>query len=145
MDALDILILREMSHKKASVREMAEHAGVTPNTIHNRLKKLENSGILKIAGMIDPQRLPGHQSAILGFKTDSKKIAVIMSQLRELPGVSYVAHVRGSLDILAVVIFNEERTYRKFVDKELSHITEPLFMETFFIENTGELRTGYRG
>lgn len=145
MDTLDRYILRALALKKASVREMAQEIGVTPNTIHNRLKKLETGGILKIVGMIDPRQLPGHQSAILGFKTDSKKIQTIMSQLRELPGVSYVAHVRGSLDILAIVIFNEERTYRQFVEKELSRITEPLFMETFFIEETGEFRTGYRG
>lgn len=143
MDSLDVEILRDLALRRVSARELARKNGVTRNTIHNRLKRLTQKGILKITGLIDPATIPGHSVALIGFKTDPKKIKKTLREIKVLRGVTYAAHVRGSLDILAVVLFNEERTYHDFVDREIPKIREPVFMETFFVEAAGNYRTPY--
>ena len=62
IDGLDKIILKELvNDARKSINQIAKTAGISGAAVHQRLKKLENSGLISGSVIINPK--------ILGYKT----------------------------------------------------------------------------
>ena len=111
-DALDLAILRELREdSKQSIRELAQKVGSHPNTLMERIKKLENEKIIiKYSTDIDYRKI-GYDMHALVLAKVRKGVIGDYSQLADvvhLPQIQSIYAITGTYDI-AVMIRAKDR------------------------------------
>ena len=91
------------------VGDIASCLGVTAPTVRSRIKSLEQTGLLKISGLIDPAKHRDLTTALIGLNIISQgKLPEVLEKLEHLENVSWAAVVTGRYDIMAEVVFKGE-------------------------------------
>jgi Lrp/AsnC family transcriptional regulator for asnA, asnC and gidA len=108
LDSLDKKIVRLLTEDgRIPIGDMAERLGVTAPTVRSRIKNLEKTGKLKIAGLIDPFEHKNLITALIGMNIISYgKLDEILGKLANLDYITWVAVVTGRYDVIAEVVVN---------------------------------------
>ena len=108
LDSLDKKLVRLLTEDgRIPVGDMAARLGVTSPTVRSRIKSLEKTGKLKIAGLIDPFEHKDLITALIGLNIQSYgKLDEILEKLANLDYITWVAVVTGRYDVIAEVIVN---------------------------------------
>jgi Lrp/AsnC family transcriptional regulator for asnA, asnC and gidA len=131
-DDTDLAIIRHLWNGRTPFSKIAKELGITTNTVRARVNKLVDNGVLQIIGLVDPDAVPSHSSAIMAFKIKPKVSQKAVKQIGELNGVVMAGCVSGRFDIMALVFFNAQYTHRDFVFNELAKVEGIVSVETFF-------------
>lgn len=143
IDATDLEIVRHLWDGRKPFADIGEKMGITTNTVRARVQQLQKTGVLQIIGLIDPQSIPGHSSAFVGFKIETSKIAAAIEQIRHLKGIVVAACVSGHLDVMSCILFNQEFTYRDFLFNEVPKVNGVISLETFFVVEADSFNLRY--
>lgn len=93
---------------RVSSREMARDMSVSDVTVRNRLRRMQDSGFLRVAAMIDPIATGLVSSlAYVGFVVDRDPGAVI-KQMTTRPWVTFFASTNGGHNFVALVATSSE-------------------------------------
>ncbi|MBI9091760.1 MAG: Lrp/AsnC family transcriptional regulator [Desulfobacterium sp.] len=115
LDALDKKLIYYLSQDgRMPVKELVKKLEITSPTLQVRIKNLLQSGVLKIAGLIDVFKIDKLFMALVAIRViDDAKIDETLNDLAELPEVDSVYAVTGRYDIFAEVLFsnNMEELY----------------------------------
>ena len=136
LDALDTEIIRLLTKSgRMPIGELAKKLKVTSPTVRNRIKDLEESGVFKVSGLIDPNK---HQEMItalvaMSIKSDGK-MDQILKKIGQLENVVWVGVVTGRYDIIAevVCIGGKDELYR-FTTQTILKMANVVRSETFII------------
>ncbi|MEF2144596.1 MAG: Lrp/AsnC family transcriptional regulator [Desulfovibrionaceae bacterium] len=135
-DQLDLKIVSAFAEDgQMPAGRVAERIGITAPTVRSRLRGLLSSGMMRIAGVVDPYRMGGLTVALVGVTLQShSQLGEKLDQISALENVSWVAVVTGRYDILVEVILSEEigDLYR-FLDEDLSSVGGIASSESFVI------------
>lgn len=105
-DEFDLLILRELRDNcKLSIRQLAEKVGIHPNTLMQRVKRLEDDKVIvKYAAEIDYAKLGYDLHAIIFLKVDkrTREEWKTLEVLRSIPDILALYAITGSYDIMAI-------------------------------------------
>jgi len=106
LDCLDKKLIRILSKDgQISMGDMAMRLSVTMPTVRSRIKNLIEAGMLKIAGLINPDNHPELLTALVGLSIQSDgKLNEEVEKLANLDQVSWVAVVTGRYDVFAEVL-----------------------------------------
>jgi Lrp/AsnC family transcriptional regulator for asnA, asnC and gidA len=143
LDDTDMEIIRNLWDGRTPYSDIAERVGLTTNTVRNRVNRMLKSGVLQIIGLVDPGAIEGHHSAFIGFKVLPDSVSSALKGISEMRGVVGAATVSGRFDIMAVVLFNETFSYKRFLEEELQNIPGLLSTETFFVVGGREFQLRY--
>ncbi len=136
LDTLDNEIIRLLTENgRMPIGEMAKKLNVTSPTIRNRIKNLEKKGLLKVAGVIDPNQHPQMITALVAMSIRSHgKMDQILEKIAGLPNVVWAGVSTGRYDIIAEVVCVEgkDELYR-FTTKTILKIGNVIRSETFII------------
>jgi Lrp/AsnC family transcriptional regulator for asnA, asnC and gidA len=136
LDSLDNKIIRLLTGDgRMPVGDMAARLNVTAPTIRSRIKNLEDSGMLKVSGLIDPNQHPQMITALVGMNIQSHgKMDQILEKIARLPNVVWAGVVTGRYDIIAEVVCvrGKEELY-KFTTDTILKIGNVVKSETFII------------
>ena len=128
MDVIDkkiLEILQEDSMKTA--KEMASKLSLTTTPIYERIKKLENSGIIKQYVAILDADLLGKDIIVFMSITikdhHASKRNDFVKQMQNLAPVTEFYHTSGSYDFLAKVRFGSIKEYRNFLLDDVASIS----------------------
>lgn len=132
LDDHDIKIIRNMWDGRIPFKDVAKKVGLTTNTVRNRVNRMLKSGALQIISLVNPTAIENHQSAYIGFKVLPQRANEALQSISKLKGVVGAASVSGRFDIMAVVMFNKEHSYQRFLEEELKKVDGLLSSETFF-------------
>ena len=132
-DETDLAIIRHLWDGRTPFSEIAKELGITTNTVRARVNKLIDNGVLQIIGLVDPDAVPGHSSAIMGFRVKPEVAQKAVKQIGKLKGVVTAGCVTGRFDIMALVFFNDKHTHRDFIFNELAKVDGLVSVETFFV------------
>jgi DNA-binding Lrp family transcriptional regulator len=106
-DNTDLMILRELrSDCKRPVRELAQVLHMHPNTLLQRIKKLETSGIIqKYIAEVDYAKLGYDLHALVSIKVnkDARSKWPVLDELRAFKDIVALYAVTGSYDVMAIV------------------------------------------
>jgi DNA-binding Lrp family transcriptional regulator len=109
IDAVDLMILSELrSNCKRPVRELAQRLRVHPNTLLQRIKKLESAGvIIKYVAEVDYSKVGYDLHAIISIKVNkdahnSQKWG-LFDELRLFRDITALYAITGTYDIIAIV------------------------------------------
>ena len=128
-----LAILAEDGQQSAG--RISERMGVTSPTVRSRLKKLVKSGVLRIAGLVDPMNIRGLEIALVGINVEThSRMDDLMERIAELDRVNWVAVVTGRYDIVAEVTLTEgmDDLYA-FINEDLSSLGGVSSSESFVV------------
>jgi Lrp/AsnC family transcriptional regulator for asnA, asnC and gidA len=111
--------------------------GLSEGAIRQRLKKLQEAGILKIKALRNPEILENQQLALLGVNvTESKLLDQKAQEIAELQEVLSVAIVSGRYDLIVEILVASNKGLIQFLTKTLSTIKGISKTETFVMLKT---------
>ena len=134
LDQLDRDIIDELQDDgRKPYNEIANKLNVSEGTIRKRVHKLTDTGVLKIAGLIDPEKVGEHLLAIIGVQLGSQNLLENAKKFSQLNGVISVGIVTGRYDLICQVLLDRTDGLIKFFTRELSKIKDVKFTETFIV------------
>ena len=133
MDEINIAIIRHLRDGRKSLRQIAKSLRISENTVRARINKLTAEGVLNIRGLVDPEAIPGHRSAIIGVKLSTMDLISKGEEFSKIKGVISVGVVTGRFDLIVIALFNEEFRLLDFYANEVSKIKDVQSVETFIV------------
>lgn len=127
LDSIDHILIKELQKDcKQSIKQLADKVNLSITPTHERIKKIESSGIIKkYVGLVDSSvvgknlivycqvTLVKHQEKY--FKQFEKYVA----EIDEIMEVSYIA---GDYDFLLKILLRDMVEYQEFVVKKISQL-----------------------
>ena len=135
-DTLDNEIIRLLTENgRMPIGEMAKRLKVTAPTIRKRIKDLEENGIFKVSGLIDPSQHPEMITALVAMSVQSEgKMDQVLEKIANLPNVAWAGVVTGRYDIIAeVVCIGGTAELYRFTTKTILKMGNVVKSETFVI------------
>lgn len=128
LDAIDKTILEILQKdSNQSIKQIAAQLNLTNTPVHERIKKLEKSGIIEsYSANIDPKKI-GKELMIftnVSLKEHSKEyILNFESKIQALKEVIECHHLSGEHDYILKVLVKNMDDYRDFLTNQLAKIS----------------------
>jgi DNA-binding Lrp family transcriptional regulator len=105
LDALDATLLRALAGApRATVQALAAATGAARNTVHSRLARFEDEGVLRsFECRIDPAALGYSLTAFISITLQQQRLDEVGEALAGIPEVLEVFGISGGIDLLAQV------------------------------------------
>ncbi len=143
VDPVNLAIIRHLRHGRKSFRDIAKSLAVSENTVRSRVQKMAASGLLDIAGWVDPERLNGHRVVMVGVKLKSMDLVNKGREFSTLKGVVSVSVVTGRFDLILTVLLKPGFELLEFYTEEVSRIADVQSVETFVVYKGYNLKVPY--
>ena len=134
IDGIDKKILRAlMEDARTPVLEIARQVGISGAAIHQRLRKLEKSGLLSGSKfVINPKVLGYTTMAFVGIFLDkAMNNPDAVKQLKKIPEVLECHYTTGNWSILIKVLCKDNEHVMHVLNKDIQSITGVSRTETF--------------
>ncbi|WP_343231136.1 Lrp/AsnC family transcriptional regulator [Thalassovita aquimarina] len=120
----DLRILRKLARDgRQTNAELAEKVGLSASQCWQRLRRLENSGVIKGYGArIDHDALGVPETVLLELameRNEGVEVEAVCEALARFPEVLEVRMTSGDFDIFAKVVVSGTRGYEKFLRERL--------------------------
>lgn len=131
IDAVDrkIMTILEKNSRTANT-EIAKSLKISEATVRNRIKKLEETGIMRNISVFNPEALGYQIHVIVGVEVEYKKIKQVTKKLNESEALFFVGNSTGRYDIMFVAFFRSLEDQYRFMVDEISKIDGILKTET---------------
>ncbi len=130
-DDLDRQIIRLLrADGRRSNREIARRLDVPEATIRYRVRRLVESGILKITASVDPEHLGYALTAVISVQVEPERIATAGDEVAAMPEVMWSAITAGAHDIMLMASFRNQDEMFNFLTDRLARIQGMLRTET---------------
>lgn len=127
MDSTDIKILDFLQEDaKLTAKEMAAKLNLTPTPIYERIKKLENQGIIKAyVALLEPSKVNKGLTVFLNITIKEHHMdyrQAFIDDMKRLTDITELFHTSGRYDFLAKVKFANIQDYKNFLINDLTSI-----------------------
>jgi DNA-binding Lrp family transcriptional regulator len=122
LDDLDVKILRSLNkNARKSFRDIARELGISLSTVSHRVKRLEESGVVKAyVPAIDPQRIGYDLVVIIGVRIARGKLIDVQQRIAKDHRVFGVYDVTGEWDSMILARFRDRNELNDFIKDVLS-------------------------
>lgn len=138
IDGIDKEILRDlMQDARKPILEIARKIGISGAAIHQRLRKLENSGLISGSKfVINPKKLGYATMAFIGIYLDkAMRNPEAVKQLREIPEVLECHYTTGNWSILIKILCKDNEHLMNVLNHKVQSIEGVSRTETFISLN----------
>ncbi len=120
----DRIILEKLQKDaKVSLSDLAEETGLASSSVHYRIKRLEDEGIIKgYTAVVDPSKL-GYDILAVSFirsKYDPKSYERLSKALPQIPGVWAAYFLMGDTDYIVLIRAKNRADLNRIVYKMIS-------------------------
>ncbi len=124
MDEINKKILNIIqANDKISYQEMSEQLNMAASTIHNRVKHMENEGIIKhYSAIVDPYKAGFESIALIGLSVNIHKMNEIAERLSSFDEIHMVAVASGDHDIIIQMLARDNKELWKFINENIKTI-----------------------
>lgn len=141
LDETDIAILRELqSDSRLSVRQLAARVHRSPTPVYERLRRLEESGILRSYTIdIDREQAGGGLTVFCNVSLkhiNSEIHESFAAAVRAMPQVSECHNISGDYDYMLKVEVPDMKSYRSFVTDILGSLPMLDSVHSVFVMDT---------
>lgn len=121
IDEFDKKILNALNkNARVSFRQVAKKLRISPATLHNKVKKLEDTGVLKgYIPLVDKESVGYHLMAIIGLRVKQEMDAKVQEEISKLPQVGAIYEITGDWDLILICYFKGRKDLTYFLKKEL--------------------------
>ena len=141
LDSIDIALLVALqSNSKCPIKELAAQVNLSISPVHERIKKLEATGIIERYGaIVNPKKL-GKNLVIYCQVTLIKHQEEIFKEfedyVQELDEIMEVSYIAGGYDFLLKMIVNDMEDYQRFVLQKISKLSIVQTLQSSFVIKT---------
>lgn len=136
-DEIDWKIIENIREEHKNNNAIARELGVSEGMIRQRLKKLKDSGVVKISGLINPDVLENKMLALIAATLeDSSKMHELAGRISEFEEVLSVSISTGRYDIMIEILVESNKGLVKFLTETLSSVEGISDTETFIMLKT---------
>ena len=143
LDEINKKIITHLREGRKSFREIADDLSIAENTVKARIRKLEDSGIIDITTVVNPEKLEGHQIVMIGIQVEDLNYLETGKKISKLKRVINVNITTGRYDFIITVHLDTKFDLLKFLSKELSKIKGITVSETFVVYKSINLKIPY--
>ncbi len=121
IDDTDIIILKELQEDfTTSYRDIAKKLNLSVGTVHNRVKKLKEMGVIKsFSAILDAEKLGFELTAILLMQVEGGDIIEVERSIAKSRSVMAVYDTTGEFDIIAIAKFRSRDELNSFIKETL--------------------------
>ncbi len=121
VDSVDEQIVRLLGRDARQNSEtLAKQLNLSAATVRRRLRKLIRSDLLRIVGVIEPDKFGFPLMVVITLDVVHGKVELAMEELSKLPEVRFVSTITGRYDIIIIARFRSNKSLSDFVVKELA-------------------------
>ncbi|GAB1309150.1 Lrp/AsnC family transcriptional regulator [Urechidicola sp. KH5] len=140
LDATDIRLINELqTDSKQSIKQLAEKINLSITPTHERIKKIEASGIIKkYVAILDHEKVGKKftvfcQVTLIKHQESSfKEFEKYIEPFEEIQEVSYIA---GNYDYLLKIVLNDMKDYQDFIMRKISQLKVISNIQSSFVIN----------
>ena len=117
MDEIDIKIISLLQEdSRLSFNRIAKELGISVGTAYNRIRGLEEKGVLKgYTAIIDPVKVGYQLTAIILIQADGKHLLNVESEIARMSNVISVYDITGEFDVAVIARFKDRFDMNKFI------------------------------
>jgi Lrp/AsnC family transcriptional regulator for asnA, asnC and gidA len=105
LDDLDIAILAALQEDgRRPYRSLARELGVPEATVRFRARRLEETGVLRVLGFVDPQKLGHGVSAAILVSVHAGEHRAVVDEIVTWPEVMYASSCNGRVSLIVHVM-----------------------------------------
>ena len=131
-DKVDWQIIELLSEQHETNTTIAKKLNVSEGMIRQRIKKLQDAGIIKVRALRNTEVLENQQLAILTANvSESKLLDKKAKEILQLKNVLSVSILSGQYDLLIEILVDSNKGLIKFLTEQLSKIDGISKTETF--------------
>ena len=145
LDDTNRAIIYQLEDGRKPYSAVAESLGITENTVRARVNRLQDEGVLRIMGFVDPEKIPGLQVVMMGVKLKTLDLEKKADEFCRLRGVFSAAVVTGRYDLIVQLTLSEDDglSLLDFFKTELVKISDVQEVETFVVYQSKSLWVPY--
>ena len=87
IDDTNKAIVSQLEDGRKPYSAIAESLGITENTVRARVNRMQEEGVLRIMGLVDPEKVPGLQVVMMGVKLKTLDLEEKAEEFCRLRGV----------------------------------------------------------
>ncbi len=140
IDEINISIINHLKDCRVAFKKIADDLLVSEGTVRARVKRLQEEGVLEIAGLVDPEAMPDKYLIMVGVKLKDMNLVGKGEEFSKLRGVTSVCVVTGRFDLLVMVMLKKQFGMLEFYTEEVSQIENVRSVETFVIYKSFNLK-----
>jgi DNA-binding Lrp family transcriptional regulator len=91
---------------RVSNRQIAARLGVTEGTIRGRIRRLEESGSIRLTAITNIDYFGGAKVVLIGIQAQHSDLKATCQQIAAMPEIGCVIMMLGRFDILAIGLFS---------------------------------------
>ena len=131
-DRTDWQIINLLSKQNETNTTIANELGVSEGTVRQRIKKLQDAGIVKIRAIRNPELLENQQLAMVTANlAESRLLDIKAKEILQLENVLSVSILSGQYDLIIEVLVDSNKGLIKFLTEQLSKVEGITKTETF--------------
>lgn len=138
LDAKDLEILGLLQQNaRMTVKEIAEKVHLTPTPVHERIKRLEDTGVIRqYAALLDPAQVKRSLMVIcyVSIRQHNKNAGIkFIKAIQEMPEVIECYNISGEFDFMLKVVAENMDAYYNFHVNKLSQIENMGQVQSVFV------------
>ncbi|MDY7027121.1 MAG: Lrp/AsnC family transcriptional regulator [Spirochaetota bacterium] len=134
LDELDTKIIARLRVENMNNSALAQELGLSEGTVRQRIKRLKESGILKIKALINPDSLANQQLTMIAVSIkESRLLDAKAREIAELDGVLSVSVVSGRYDLIVEALVDSNHGLVEFLTENLAKIDGVSKTESFLM------------
>ena len=135
LDGIDKKILRSLIiNARTPILEISKEIGVSAAAVHQRLRKLEKSNLIKGSHFIINEKALGFKTmAFIGIFLDKEgiKLTDVVTQLKKIPEVLECHYTTGNWSILTKILCRDNQNLMQILNKNIQSIRGVSRTETY--------------
>lgn len=122
LDEVDLGIIKLLQEdSRLSFNKIASRLGISAGTAYNRIKTLEEKGVLSgYTVRVDPLKLGLTMTAVVLVQAEGTHLMEVEQEIAEMESVVSVYDITGDFDIALIVRFRDRTSLNAFIKKLLA-------------------------
>jgi Lrp/AsnC family transcriptional regulator, leucine-responsive regulatory protein len=142
-DTTDRDILKYLQEDaKLTTKELAGRLNLSPTPVYERVKRLENEGVIKkYVAQVDREKVGKGLMVLCNIRLkehEQKAGSKFVKQITELPEVVECLNISGDYDFLIKVVVGDMREYQSFIMNKLASLENIGSTQSIFV--MGEIK-----
>ncbi len=130
-DTLDRQIISMLqADGRCSNREIARQLDVPEATIRYRVRRLTDSGLLRITALVTPEHLGYQLTVVITLQVEAQRVNEVAETLGEMSAVMWLVVTSGEKDIVLTAAFQDQDQLFEFLTNDLAGVPGIIRSET---------------
>jgi Lrp/AsnC family transcriptional regulator for asnA, asnC and gidA len=131
LDEVSRAIINQLQEDgRRSYAAIAKSVGLSEAAVRQRIQRLLDSGVMRIAAVTDPLALGLRRQAMIGIRANGD-LSEVADRLGALDEVSYVVVTAGSFDLLVEVVVTDDERLLRLLNESIRGLPGVRDTETF--------------